>query len=157
MAQQLKHQADDSNITIFYMDIQNFGKGFNEFYEKCKDSMRFVRSRPYELRAGDNGAVRVLYTPEAVAAGSPGCVEEEEFDLVVLSVGMRPGADTEALANMCGVATDEHGFFGLKTGSALPDMQRDGIYVVGAGESPKDIAGCIAQAAAVSAMVLSGM
>jgi heterodisulfide reductase subunit A len=157
MAQQLKSQADESEITVFYMDIQNFGKGFNEFYETCRNSMRFVRSRPYEIRAGDNGSVRVMYSPEKTSRGTEGSVVEEEFDLVVLAVGIRPRSDAEELADICSIARDEQGFFGLKNGSAMPDLQQEGMYVVGAGESPKDIAGCIAQAAAVSAMVLSGM
>jgi heterodisulfide reductase subunit A len=157
MAQQLKSQANESEITVFYMDIQNFGKGFNEFYQTCKNMMRFVRSRPYELRAGRNGTVRVMYSPEKSARGAEEAVMEEEFDLVVLAVGIRPRCDAEELADICSIPRDEQGFFGLKNGSALPDLQQEGIYVVGAGESPKDIAGCIAQAAAVSAMVLSGM
>jgi heterodisulfide reductase subunit A-like polyferredoxin len=52
------------------------------------------------------------------------------------------------------VATDGHGFVGLKGAAALPDLQRDGIFAVGACESPTDIAGCLAQAEAVSAAVL---
>ena len=154
IGQRLKHQAGESDITVFYMDIQNFGKGFNEFYGQCKDTMRFVRSRPYELRAGADGAVRVGYTPEedAPAEGRRTC--EEDFDLVVLSVGMRPPAAALELADMLGVPLDEHGFFGLKGAGALPDLQKQGIYVAGACEAPKDVAGSIAQAEAVAGTVL---
>ena len=155
MARQLKYQAEECDVTVFYMDIQNFGKGFDQFYSECRNSIRFVRSRPYELRAGDGGAVCVKYVAEADADGADGCVAEEAFDLVILSVGIRPPADACDLAEKLGVALDEQGFFGLKGASPFPDLQREGIYVAGASESPRDTAGCIAQADAVSARVLS--
>ena len=59
------------------------------------------------------------------------------------------------LANKLGVPTDAQGFLGVKGARALPELHKEGIYVVGACESPKDIAGCIAQAEAVSAVVVS--
>ncbi len=154
MARQLKYQADDTAVTIFYMDIQYFGKGFSAFYETCKQTMRFIRSRPYEIKAGNNGAVRVTYALEEKKEGGEGCVYEDEFDLVILSVGIRPRADAESVANICSVAMDTQGFFGIKGGTALPSLEHAGVYTVGASESPKDIAGCIAQADAVSTQVL---
>ena len=153
MGQLIKHQAADSDITVFYMDIQKFGKGFDRLYADCKGKMQFIRSRPYELRAGAGGAVRVKY---AATGGADTKVCVEDYDLVVLSVGIRPGADTWDLAAKLGVAVDEQGFFGLKGAAGLPDLQRAGIYVVGAAEAPKDIAGSIAQAEAVSAMIIGG-
>ena len=150
----MKHQAEDSQVTIFYMDIQNHGEGFDSFYKACRNDMRFVCSRPYEIAQGDNGSVRVRYATESSGNGGAG-VNEEEFDMVVLSVGIRPPADAWSLADKLGVAVDEQGFFGLKGVTGLPDLHHEGIYVVGAGESPKDIAGSMAQAEAVSAVVLS--
>jgi len=155
MGQRIKHQAPESDVTVFYMDIQNFGKGFDEFYSQCKDTMRFVRSRPYELHVGKDGAVVVKYTPESAEDEDGKSVCEEEFDLVVLSVGIRPPADAWGLSDLLGVPLDECGFFGLKNASAFPDLQKEGIYVVGACESPKDIAGSIAQAEAVSTAILA--
>ncbi|MBN1675998.1 MAG: hydrogenase iron-sulfur subunit [Kiritimatiellae bacterium] len=154
MARQLTHRNPGSEVTVFYMDIQNFGKGFNAFFADCRSRMRFIRSRPYELQAGADGAVRVCYAPETADAGA-GAVASETFDLVVLSVGIRPPADGRRLADQLGVAMDPQGFFGLKGAGALPDLQRKGLYVIGAAESPKDIAGSMAQAEAASAAILS--
>jgi len=154
MGQRLKHQAAESDITVFYMDIQNFGKGFNDFYGECHGKMRFVRSRPYELTPGENGAVCVTYTPEADGGAENGRICKEAFDLVILSVGIRPPAGALALADRLGLPLDEYGFFGLKGASALPDLQQRGIYVAGACEAPRDIAGTIAQAEAVAGAVL---
>ena len=61
IARLMKHQAEESGITIFYMDIQKFGKGFNEFYSDCKDKMKFIRSRPYQLKPGTECPHRCLY------------------------------------------------------------------------------------------------
>lgn len=153
-AQRIKHQAPDTAVTVFYMDIQNFGKGFDAFYGQCKDKMRFVRSRPYEVSPGADGAVLVKYAAEGTGADAAKSVCEEAFDLVVLSVGIRPAADSLRMAEQLGVAVDDSGFLGLKGGSCLPDTQREGIYAAGTCESPKDIAGTMAQAEAVSAEIL---
>ncbi len=160
MATRVKHQSPDTDIAVFYMDIQTFGKGFETFYGQCKDTMRFVRSRPYALNAGPEGTVRVKVATEAGATGNGARsedragVREETFDLVVLSVGIRPPPDGLSLATKLGIASDAQGFLGLKRAAAQPDLQRPGIYVAGAAESPKDIAGCIAQAESVSALIL---
>lgn len=157
IARRLRHEAPESEVTVYYMDIQNFGKDFDAFYKECRDEIRFVRSRPYEFTLGPDDAVRVTYTPEAGSDGATGSVCTDEFDLVILSVGIRPPAGARELSDRLGVARDEQGFFGVKGASALPDLRREGVYVVGACESPKDMAGCIAQSEAVSTAVLSGV
>ena len=64
-------------------------------------------------------------------------------------------SDATSLAESLLVPLDEQGFFGLKGAAALPALQREGIFVAGACESPKDIQSCMAQAEMVSAAVLS--
>jgi len=155
LAQLMKYQSDESDIAVFYMDIQNFGKNFDRFYGKCKDKMRFVRSRPYEIKGGCEGAVSVKYTPQSGLSAQSTGVCREEFDLVILSVGIRPAQDNRRVADNLLVPLDENGFFGLKNTSALPELNRNGIYVAGACEGPKDIAGSIVQARAVSAAIIS--
>lgn len=155
MAQLMKYQSEEAEVTIFYMDIQNFGKGFDEFYKKCKDNMTFIRSRPYEIRQGQNGTLRVKFAPQSLPEAKESQVCEQEFDLVVLAVGIRPTPDATKLAETLLIPVDEQGFFGFKTASPLPALQCEGIFVAGACESPKDIQSCMAQAEAVSAAVTS--
>lgn len=153
MARRLLYHCAGTEVTIFYMDIQNFGKAFSQFFAECQQNISFVRSRPYEINQAKDDTVRVKY---ALASGADGrAVSELEFDLVVLAVGMRPAPEARELADRLRIPLDPHGFFGLKGASALPDLQREGIYIAGANEAPKDIAGCIAQAEAVCAEVLS--
>jgi len=154
MAQLVKYRSKETEIVIFYMDIQKFGKAFEDFYNKCKDSMSFIRSRPYQVKQGPNGALRVRFAPQGAEERADTQACEQEFDLVVLSVGIRPMPDAAKLAETLLVPVDEQGFLGLKNASPLPALQQDGIFVAGACESPKDIRSCMAQAEAVSAAVI---
>lgn len=154
MAQLMKYQSEDTEVTVFYMDIQKFGKGFDDFYNKCKNSMTFIRSRPYEIKQCPNGTLRVRFAPQSLEEGTGTQVCEQEFDLIVLSVGIRPTQDAAKLAEKLLIPVDEQGFFGFKSASPLPALQQEGIFVAGACESPKDIQSCMAQAEAVSAAVL---
>lgn len=154
-ARRLLHACPETDITVFHMDIQHFGKGFQQFCSDCEKAMHLVRSRPYELRAAPDDGVRVRFAPMSAAGEDRPAVDEETFDLVVLAVGIRPRTDARDLADNLGIPLDEHGFFGLKTAAALSDLQREDLYAVGTCEAPRDIAGCIGQAQAVSAIVLS--
>jgi heterodisulfide reductase subunit A len=63
---------------------------------------------------------------------------EEEFDLVVLSIGLRPNAATKEMAQRLGIQLNEWGF----AQSALyhpAESSRPGIYIAGAFGEPKDI------------------
>jgi len=154
MAQLIKFQDNNAEVTIFYMDIQNFGKGFNDFYKKCKDKVTFIRSRPYEIKQGPDGTLHVKFAPQSLPEDRA-AVCEQQFDLIVLAVGIRPTPDATKLAEALLVPVDEQGFFGLKGACPLPALQREQIFAVGACESPKDIQSCMAQAEAVSAAVIS--
>ncbi|MFC1504470.1 FAD-dependent oxidoreductase [Spirochaetota bacterium] len=157
MAQRMKYQSEESEITVFYMDIQNFGKGFNALFNECKKNIRFIRSRPFEVNPLPGDKVSVRYVAEEALSDDQGKVCEEEFDLLVLSVGIRPPLGAVDMADRLSVALDDQGFFGLKGGRALSELHAEGIYAIGAGESPKDIAGSIAQAEAISASILSNL
>ena len=151
MARHTKFRAEASDIAIYYMDIQQSGKSRRAFYGNCREEIRFIRSRPSELQRKPGETVGVKYVSEE------GAVRVDEFDLVILSVGIRPPADGVSLGKRLRVAMDEHGFFGVKSASSMSDTQKEGIFAAGSCASPKDIAGCIAQAQAVSAIVLQDL
>jgi len=155
MAKLAKHIDAESEVTVFYMDIQNFGKGFNEFYNECKDSIEFIRSRPHQISHNSDGTVTIKYAPQCVDDNPDTGVSEKEFDMVVLSVGIRPRTETQCIANELGIAVDSSGFFGLKNASAMPELYENNIYVTGTCEGPKDIKDSITQARAVATQVLS--
>ncbi|HJO93502.1 MAG TPA: FAD-dependent oxidoreductase [Victivallales bacterium] len=154
MANKIKYLDEESEITIFYMDIQKFGRGFDKFFKDSKKNINFIRSRPYEINQGPNNSVSVKYTPTDYGNENSKAVCEEDFDLLILSVGIRPDEFGNKLADKFGIAIDEYGFFGLKGAAGITETQRENIYVAGTCESPKDITGSMAQAEAVCSKIL---
>ncbi|HSW40465.1 MAG TPA: FAD-dependent oxidoreductase, partial [Acidobacteriota bacterium] len=139
----------DGNIepTIFYMDIRAYGKNFETYYERAKNEsgVRYVKcavSRVREDFATRN--LRITYIDEQ------GVVVEEEFDMVVLSVGLEPAEHTVQMAKRLGIEVDKYGF--AKTASFAPHTTtKDGIYVSGVYQGPKDIPETVAQASGAAA------
>ncbi len=121
--------------TIFYNDIRAFGKGFERYYEsaKSKFGIRYVKGIPSgvkELQQSKN--LLIEYT------GEDGKKVQEEFDMVVLSIGLQPSASTKELAEKLGIERDKFGF--CRTDELAPNItSHDGIYVAGAFGAPMDI------------------
>jgi len=128
------HDAD-AKCTIFHNDIRSYGKDFEPFYRRTEQlpGIRFIRS--YVSIAGEvpetkNVIVRYATTDDGV--------KEEEFDMVVLSVGLNPPADYEGIASKFGIELNSHGF--CKAISTNPmETTRPGIFVSGAFQGPLDI------------------
>ena len=131
------------------MDIQNFGKDFESFYAACQNTMTFIRARPVEIIAGAEGTVVIAYEDQ-----EKGAVNTAEFDLVVLSIGIRPASAARALADCLRLAVDKQGFLGIKGPTGLPQTHRQNIFVTGTCAYPQDIAAVIGQAEAVCAEIL---
>jgi heterodisulfide reductase subunit A-like polyferredoxin len=133
--------------TIFFIDLRAYGKGFDAYYERAKQEygVRYVRclvSRVAEDPQSKN--LRISYVDRR------GEFQEEEFDLVVLSVGMTPSASTRELAKNLDVGLDSYGF--AKTDTFTPmATSRTGIYVCGVFQGPKDIPETVAQASGAAA------
>jgi heterodisulfide reductase subunit A-like polyferredoxin len=130
-----KEHENSIQPTIFYNDIRAFGKGFERYYESGKDKfgVRYVNSIPStvkELQKSHN--LLLEYTDDS------GKKVQEEFDMVVLSVGLVPAAGSRELAEKMGVAVDRFGF--CQTDEMHPNLtSREGIYVAGAFTAPIDI------------------
>jgi heterodisulfide reductase subunit A len=151
------HLAHDrlpgAEITVFYMDIRAFGKGFEEFYDRVRhEGVLYRRGNPSEvLRRGERLVVRA----EDTLLGEP---VEVEADLVVLAVGIRPRADASAVAEMLGLARDENGFFQeAHPKVATVESNRPGILLAGCCQGPKDIPDTVAHAKAAASAALIQM
>jgi heterodisulfide reductase subunit A-like polyferredoxin len=137
-----KEHANFVEPTIFYMDVRAYGKGFDAYYERAKSEygVRFIRcmvSRVKEHFKTKN--LLITYLEEG------GKMVEEEFDLVVLSVGMVPSKETVEMAKRVGVEVDTHGF--CKTKPFEPtSTSKPGVYVCGVFQGPKDIPETVSQA-----------
>ena len=128
------HDAD-VEATIFHNDIRAFGKDFEKFYQRTErlSGVRFIRSYVSigkELPANKNVTIRYATAEDGV--------KEEEFELVVLSVGLNPPDEVEKLADVYGIELNSHGF--CKTNPFNPiETSRPGIFVSGAFQGPMDI------------------
>jgi heterodisulfide reductase subunit A len=111
--------------------------------------VEYIRSRPVEAYQKDNGNIVVVY--ENTYTGE---VEEQEFDLLVLSSAIIPSQVTK-LAEILDIELDENGFIREKDVVSAPfETSREGIYVAGCSQGPKDIPDSVAQACAAAAKAL---
>ncbi|NIA07475.1 MAG: FAD-dependent oxidoreductase [Actinobacteria bacterium] len=140
----LAQKTPGAKVTIFYMDLQNFGKDYQSLYNDCHDRLCLIRSRPSRLSPADNDSVLVTYEDPQQSR-----VSRRAFDLVVLSIGIRPPADVRRFADMLNIDVDEHGFFDSSA------CYRPGIFVAGTCTGPTDIAGSIDRATAASARIIA--
>ena len=130
-----KDHDSEAQCTVFHNDIRSFGKDFERYYQRAENlsGIRFIRS--YVSIAGENPETRnVTIRYDTPDEG----VKEEEFDLVVLSVGLNPPADVKGLANKFGIELESHEFC-----KALPtnpiQTTRPGVFVSGTFQGPTDI------------------
>ena len=143
----VRERIPEAKITIYYMDIRAFGKGYEEFYDRVqKEKIIFRRGNPSEIyKRGESLAVR----GEDTLLGVP---FEEEADLVVLANGLVPREDSEHLGKMLGLAHTPEGFFKEVETKETISTPRRGIFMAGCCQSPKDIPDTVAQASGAAAM-----
>ncbi|NVM57591.1 MAG: CoB--CoM heterodisulfide reductase iron-sulfur subunit A family protein, partial [Desulfobacterales bacterium] len=141
-----EHSTSFLDAAIFYIDIRTQGKDFEKYYVRAKDKMgiRFVKSKiSTVMPMGDTGNLMIRYTDGV------GRRVEEEFDMVVLSVGLTISKHTMVLAEKLGIGLNHYGF--AATSSFRPlETSRRGIYVCGAFHGPKDIPYSVIQASAAA-------
>jgi heterodisulfide reductase subunit A len=139
LARLIIYQNPDTEVTIFYIDLQTAGKGFAQFYKEYQESIRFIRGVPIEISEAPSDEVEVKF--ENIAEGK---VERENFDLVALSVGIAPRKDSWELAKVLGINLGDDGFFDIKGPLNTTETNVEGVFLAGACQSPKDIPDSIA-------------
>ncbi|OGP57193.1 MAG: heterodisulfide reductase [Deltaproteobacteria bacterium RBG_13_49_15] len=141
------HDAE-AQCTIFHNDIRSYGKDFERFYQRAEilPGIRFIRSYVSigrEIPETKNVTIRYATTGDGV--------KEEEFELVILSVGLNPPADVKGVAKKFGIELDPHGF--CKTNPVNPmETSRPGIFVSGAFQGPADIPESVFSASGASSL-----
>ena len=136
----IKEKQPDIDITLCYMDIRAYGKGYEEYYERAKAlGIRFLRGMPSDILADRNGLILQVENSETSE------VHILHPDLVVLSIGIGPSDNAVGIAAKCGVPLESTGFFkpvhdAVDTVATL----RPGIYVAGTATAPKDIPDSVA-------------
>ena len=143
-----KEHDPELSCKIFFMDIRTHGKGFEACYNEARErhGIQFVRCNVHSVMKspGENPVPVLDYVDEAT-----GIKHSEEFDIVVLSVGMEITSEVKSLARRMGIELTEGGF--CKTDSFDPVATNvDGVYVCGALQGPKDIPQSVIEAGAAS-------
>ncbi len=137
-----KDHTKGTECHIFYMDMRTFGKGFDEYYERAKNEygVNYTRCRVAHVEEiPETNDLKIVYRTE------DGELKEEEFNLVVLSVGLEPSEDIKELGEKFGIELNEYGFCSTNLFTPL-ETTRPGVYVSGVFSSPKDIPDTVAQA-----------
>jgi heterodisulfide reductase subunit A2 len=130
-----KDHHPEAECTVFHNDIRSHGKDFERYYQRAEKlpGVRFIRSYvAIEKENPETKNVTIRYsTPDDG-------VKEEEFDMVVLSVGLNPPADVLGLAKQFGIELNDHHFCKLNPVNPM-ETSRPGIFVSGGFQGPVDI------------------
>jgi heterodisulfide reductase subunit A len=139
------------DVTVLYMDIRAYGKGFDEFYLRSKrEGVKFVRGKPAEI-FGKGKSIVVRFENTNVDK-----IEERAVDMVVLATALIPSRGLEKLAQVLGVDIDEDGF--VKVNEKRGDListTREGIFAAGCCAGPKDIADSVTEAGGAASYALN--
>ena len=138
--------------TIFYLDMRAYGKNFDRYVDSAKDTygVRYVRSFVSGVREDPRTGNLTLSYADAEGASGPSLVRTEEFDLVVLAVGVRPPKTALDLSRAAGIDLDSYGF--AVTDEFEPNQtSRQGVFVAGAFQWPMDIPESVMNGSAAAA------
>jgi heterodisulfide reductase subunit A len=134
--------------TIFHNDIRAFGKDFERFYQRAENlpDVRFIRSY-VSIGVEDPESKNVSIRYSTLDEG----VKEEQFDMVVLSVGLEPPADFQKLADTFGIELNSHNFCKVNPLNPI-ETTRAGVFISGAFQGPIDIPESVAGASGTDAL-----
>ena len=141
-----EHSGGDLDCVVFNMDIRTFGKDYEKYYLRAKDKegVRFVKARVHTIdEVKDTGELRIKYVDE------DGQVQKEDFDMVVLSVGLEISESTVDLARRLDVDLNRYNFADTQPFTPV-ETSRQGIYACGTFQGPKDIPSSVIEASAAA-------
>jgi heterodisulfide reductase subunit A len=148
-----EHSSNGLDAAVFYIDMRTFGKDFEQYYNRAREEsgVRFVKSKITNVESNDETGMQVIrYVDEA------GRRLEEEFDMVVLSVGLSASMKTAEQAKKWGIDLDHYNF--ASTNSFDPvKTSRPGIYVCGTFQGPKDIPSSVIDSSAAAGVAGSSL
>jgi heterodisulfide reductase subunit A len=152
-----RHRVHEGQAYVFYIDIRAAGKGYDEFTQRAIEEERVVYLRGKVSRVfresqspPEHGKV-VVWGADTLSMAQV----QIEADLVVIAPALCPHPETQHLAKMLGLETDEHGWLlPLDTNTRPTETIRPGVYLAGTGAGPKDIPETVAHASGAAAQVL---
>ncbi|WP_294067617.1 CoB--CoM heterodisulfide reductase iron-sulfur subunit A family protein [Proteiniphilum sp. UBA1028] len=151
-AQLLMGALPMADVTIYYINIRSFGKGFEEFYQQAKGmGVTFVKGKVGTIKEKENGNLILRY--EDIGEG---VVKEAEHDMVVLSVGVKSNPDAGKIFPQGTLKLDPHRFVTQTDLMGSPARTSiDGVFVAGTAAAPMDIPDSILSAGSASSEAIS--
>jgi heterodisulfide reductase subunit A2 len=151
-AQLLMGALPMADVTIYYINIRSFGKGFEEFYQQAKGmGVNFVKGKIGRISELENGNLMLRY--EDINTGK---LTETEHDMVILSNGVLPNTGIDKLFENETLALDPFNFIGQSDMLASPAKTSiEGVFVAGTAVGPMDIPDSILSAGAASSEAIS--
>ncbi len=145
----LKDHYPDIEAKVFYIDIRAFGKGFEDLFKRSKEAgVTYIRGIPGEI-IEDPKTRNLKVIVEDTTANK---IEEHEFDMMVLSVGVTPRFDMPEVQQLLTLSKTADGFFMEAHPKLKPvDAPTTGVYFAGCAEAPKDVKDSVTQASAAAA------
>jgi heterodisulfide reductase subunit A len=139
----------DSDISVYYMDMRAFGKGFEDMYRRSKEAgVKYIRGLPGQIL--EDAITRNLRL--MVENTMTGELEAHEQDMIVLSLGLVPPEDQGLIKQLLTLSTTEDGFFLESHPKLRPvDAPTKGVFFAGCAEGPKDVKDSVTQASAAAA------
>lgn len=147
-AELVKEHVPDVDVTVYYMDIRAFGKGFEEFYQRAKGEfgINYVKGRVAEILENPTNNNLTLRA-ENIESGE---LIENEVDMVILSTGLIPAALND-FEKILPIKLSDDNFFVSANPKVDPVTTNiPGVFVAGVAEGPKDIPDSVAQASAAA-------
>jgi len=143
----LRDKIPDARLTVLYMDVRAFGKGFEEFYERVqKEEVIYRRGNPSEIYRR-NG--KLVVRGEDTLLGEP---FELEADLVVLAGGLVPRKEDDVLKGMLRLEKSSDQFYAEAPGLDPIVTGVEGVFLAGCCQGPKDIPDTVAQASGAASL-----
>ncbi len=151
-AQLLMGALPMADVTIYYINIRSFGKGFEEFYQQAKGmGVSFVKGKVGTIKEKENGNLILRY--EEIGEG---VVKEAEHDMVVLSVGVKSNPDAGKIFPQGALKLDANRFVAQSDLMGSPARTSiDGVFVAGTASAPMDIPDSILSAGSASSEAIS--
>jgi heterodisulfide reductase subunit A-like polyferredoxin len=144
------HSDGQVSCQVFFMDTRAFSKGYEEYYRRAEEKygVKYTRCRLSDVK--EDPVTKNLRVRYSAPYEGTDYIVEEEFDLVVLSVGMEISDSVKELGGNLGVELDPYGFCHTTLFDPL-QTSREGIYVAGPFREPKDIPETVIEASGAAA------
>jgi len=148
ISQMLLDTDPEINLDFYFMDLRTLYEPQDEFklWAKSKKTVKLLRTMPAAVNLGKDGKLALRAASETDLD-----ITEQEYDLIILSVGMKPAGASTELAKSLGIQTSQMGF-----APGSKELESRGVYVVGAVTEPMDIEETAVRAIAAASRMHGG-